>query len=794
MRTCVPAFPKQPGNYNVQRRSVLLVLFLFFVLSSSDATEFSQENATAILKTLVLEIGPRPMGSPAEQRALAFAVEKFREYGCDTTYVLPVMVAEGVNTNSGVSVGVKKGKTGRIIVIGGHIDTSGPDVPGANDDGSGTACVIELARVLCRRKNESTVIFCCWGGEEQGLHGSKHFVTTFPDLDSVVLMLQIDMADGSSFLIADPDGTTESAPAWLLKSAFEISRNELGRDDLVYQTGAATWNLATGGLFGSDHVPFVDKGIPAIDFTSDVTFPIHTPQDSWENFTPSGLKRSGDLVLKLFERFDGGVPSRTTERYQVLECGGRVVILPYFVLWAIIAVALLSAIATLVVVRRNRAATDSATRVKWSGFKLLVATVFIHFFIWNSETLLGLIKGYRFPWVNNTVGFWVLGVLSGSIGLWLVLQGIRRYRLSTDAYVFARVALVLFFVLILLTAFITPELALYPAVALLCLAAALLTPSTAFKALLFAVSAFVFYKMFFFDGLMLFQRLLTLNTLSTAWQNVLYELVFVLVYGILSLPLVYGFAAVYRGSSGDLLWLKRFRNTGGLIGSAVATVGVAVYLYTQPVYDRLWYSTIRVQQRYTIGASQDSLENMIEVRSSESLHNVHVRRAQNADVLAEKSNSWKLTPPEGTRVDWVEVSSADGSPMMSADTMLKRDRTIDIRSAFRPLRVDAIFESTQPFEVNSSWASGGRSRDPLLHQTDKRKRFSWFAFPDTLLRLPITFTMRPHQMITQTVNVTFDSLAFPFRLYRDFTNVSYRTTVTARDTIVVGAPSMRQRP
>ncbi len=88
------------------------------------------------------------MGSPAEQRALAFAASKFKDYGCDTSYILPMTVAGGINTKSGIAVGIARGRTGRIIVIGGHIDSAGPDIPGANDDGSGAACVMELARVL----------------------------------------------------------------------------------------------------------------------------------------------------------------------------------------------------------------------------------------------------------------------------------------------------------------------------------------------------------------------------------------------------------------------------------------------------------------------------------------------------------------------------------------------------------------------------------------------------------------------------------------------------------------------
>ena len=182
----------------MMRSIVLSVLFLIAVANSpAQEPGFSTQNAMALLTTLAEDIGPRPMGSPAEQRALAFAVSKFKEYGCQESYVIPFTVAGGVNTRSGVAVGVVKGKTGRMIVIGGHIDSSGPDIPGANDDGSGVACVLAIARVMGAREHNATLIFCCWGGEEMGLHGSEFFVDNFPMLDSVDLMLQIDMADGS---------------------------------------------------------------------------------------------------------------------------------------------------------------------------------------------------------------------------------------------------------------------------------------------------------------------------------------------------------------------------------------------------------------------------------------------------------------------------------------------------------------------------------------------------------------------------------------------------------------------
>ncbi|HTK39183.1 MAG TPA: M28 family metallopeptidase [Pyrinomonadaceae bacterium] len=70
----------------------------------------------------------------------------------------------------------------RVYVVSGHYDTmcSSPtdgkcDAPGANDDGSGTATVIELARVMSKRKFDATIIFLTVAGEEQGLLGSTYF-------------------------------------------------------------------------------------------------------------------------------------------------------------------------------------------------------------------------------------------------------------------------------------------------------------------------------------------------------------------------------------------------------------------------------------------------------------------------------------------------------------------------------------------------------------------------------------------------------------------------------------------
>src|SRR3954451_15114684 len=76
----------------------------------------------------------------------------------------------------------------RVYVVGAHYDSRVTDVlnatadaPGANDDGSGTSAVLELARVLAPRPTEATIVFVTYAGEEQGLYGSNHLAQVAKD-------------------------------------------------------------------------------------------------------------------------------------------------------------------------------------------------------------------------------------------------------------------------------------------------------------------------------------------------------------------------------------------------------------------------------------------------------------------------------------------------------------------------------------------------------------------------------------------------------------------------------------
>ncbi len=744
-------------------------------------TAFSQENCYALLKVLADEIGPRPMGSPAEHRALEFAVAKFREYGCQESSLMPFTVAEGVNTASGIAVGVLRGRTGRIILIGGHIDSSGPDVPGANDDGSGASVVLEAARVLAQRSHESTIVFCCWGGEEEGLCGSRYFADHFPQIDSVMLMLQIDMADGNSYLGIDPDGPHGiSAPRWLVSAAYREFYGRLGAAGLDYPTESRTINEALG-FSGSDHIPFLEKGIPSLDFTSDVSYPIHTPQDDLAHFNPAGLKRAGDLVVSLVDRFDGGVPSRSTERYWLLQWGSLVFFFVHPVIWMFVAVAGIVSIVALIVARRRREVDGRARKIRWSALKVFLFTFLVQLCIWVSPGVVGLIKGERSPWVNNIPGFTVLGILAGLIGLWCVIRLVPRFRLTADPFAFHVRAWLLLFCWTALFALLDIELAVYPAWALLFYSAAMVVSRPWVKLACLLIAPLLLLRLFFFEEVSLVQRSLASMVLDSFMKVAVYNLLFTLMFSAAAYPFALAFAGVYRDSGVDLLWLKRFATARGLrvlLGLALVTV---IVLVVRPAYDGWWESAVRVDEKVPYGSETIRLS----LRSGEYLEHLRLKYAGGDTVLSSRTNVDSILLPAQSSLPLCRVTTRTEKVDSAgqADSAGLTRRVVEIRSAIRPLRINVRYRSPDTIACTSPWAARVGSR--LNRLSPNIRVFSWYSYPDSVLVIPVTFRLKEDQRIAESIEVVFDRLVVPVTLEREWTYFTKRTIVTREDTFGV---------
>ena len=183
------------------------------------------------------------------------------------------------------------------IVVGGHMDHLGVSplgdvMNGANDNASGTAVTMEIARVMKLNdyKPKRTVIFAAWAAEEQGLLGSEYYVDhpTHP-IDKTIVYFNMDMV-GHGTRNVRFRGTTYGPEVW------DILKEKLPKEILEYT------KAEPGGPGGSDHTPFLMKGVSAWALTSDGPhLKYHRPRDDTDLINPAILKKTGDLVSAAVE-------------------------------------------------------------------------------------------------------------------------------------------------------------------------------------------------------------------------------------------------------------------------------------------------------------------------------------------------------------------------------------------------------------------------------------------------------------------------------------------------------------
>ncbi len=216
-----------------------------------------------------------------------------------------VDVERVVKTAHNVS-GYIPGETDEYVVIGAHFDhlglgeqfsmapsQAGTVHPGADDNASGTAGVIELARWFATQPNlKRGVLFLTFAGEELGLLGSSYYVN-HPELPlrNAVAMINLDMigrvSDGKLYIGGAGTGTTlrpildQIAPGSTLKVDFSDS----------------------GGYGSSDHTSFTTREVPVLFFFSGLHGDYHKPSDTWDKIdAPDAakvLQLAGSVAFKL---------------------------------------------------------------------------------------------------------------------------------------------------------------------------------------------------------------------------------------------------------------------------------------------------------------------------------------------------------------------------------------------------------------------------------------------------------------------------------------------------------------
>jgi hypothetical protein len=176
-----------------------------------------------------------------------------------------------------------------VVLVGAHLDHVGTELcsdgvfNGADDNASGTASVIELARALagCGAPPARTVIFAAWNAEEQGLLGSIYYTQhpTMP-LTDFVAVLNLDMVGAGNGTGLDIYNGIAANSSWIVT----LMRNTMAEQGLDYEIAA---HANTGG---SDHAPFVDRGVPASHaWTMGMHGAYHTTNDTIDTISVEDL-------------------------------------------------------------------------------------------------------------------------------------------------------------------------------------------------------------------------------------------------------------------------------------------------------------------------------------------------------------------------------------------------------------------------------------------------------------------------------------------------------------------------
>lgn len=270
------------------------VLFSGFLANSQTYNQNYAERSNLVsqqnIDTYLLEFenfGVKTTGSVANNNTYAWLKNKYLSFGYSESEISKDNFSYGGQTSSNLIVtktGTKYPNT--FIIICGHYDTV--NGPGTNDNGSGIAVILEVARLLKNINTEYSIKFINFSGEEQGLIGSSHYVSnvvnaTNPKMN-IRLVLNIDEVGGikgqtNDTITCERD---ESSPS-LNNSASNTFTQQLMNCVTLYSPLKTNLSYA----YASDYVPFQANGeIITGFFEYNETPYAHTANDKYINLDP----------------------------------------------------------------------------------------------------------------------------------------------------------------------------------------------------------------------------------------------------------------------------------------------------------------------------------------------------------------------------------------------------------------------------------------------------------------------------------------------------------------------------
>jgi glutaminyl-peptide cyclotransferase len=245
-----------------------------------------------------VSFGPRPAGSPALAQTQAYILSELKSYGCAVdTDAFSADTPAGRLPMKNILVRIPGEKPG-VILLGTHYDTLlKENFVGADDGGSSTGVMLELARLLCAQHGKYAVWIAFFDGEEamkqwsdtDSRYGSRQMaarLSTSGDIKKIRAFLLADIVGGRKAQFLRESSSTPTLIDLVWNTAAKLGYSPIFLNDM---TSAE-----------DDHDSFMKRGVPAVDVIADFVNNgyWHTPQDSLDKISPTTLAIVGHVFLE----------------------------------------------------------------------------------------------------------------------------------------------------------------------------------------------------------------------------------------------------------------------------------------------------------------------------------------------------------------------------------------------------------------------------------------------------------------------------------------------------------------
>lgn len=243
-------------------------------------------------------LGTEELGSVASYIAQAFAKNRLlpfysKDYFQTWQEEVPAYGKQALSNVLGVVQGKDKNLSDSYIIIGAHYDHLGMGLigskpahlgkihPGADDNASGIAVLLECAEYFSQNPQKRSILFVAFTAEESGYLGSRYFLKSLSPAQKKQIFAMMNL---------DTIGRLGEKPLLILacNSAREWPHIFRG---CSFQTGIPVLPLENN-QGSSDQIPFLEEGIPAVQFFSGPHTDYHTPGDTIDKIVPDGLEKS----------------------------------------------------------------------------------------------------------------------------------------------------------------------------------------------------------------------------------------------------------------------------------------------------------------------------------------------------------------------------------------------------------------------------------------------------------------------------------------------------------------------